>query len=63
MSKPKAFPLWQLALGIFVSYLGIVATSMAYNGGALEWLWVGGLICLAGMLILCCRLENVDDNV
>lgn len=38
--------------GFVTGFLGLCATAQALNGGAQEWLWVGGLIVLASILIL-----------
>lgn len=40
-----------LVVGGVVSFLGLIATSYAANGGALEWLWIGGLIVVVGIAI------------
>lgn len=38
--------------GGVLAVFGLIATSYALHGGALEWLWVGGLICLTGILLM-----------
>lgn len=49
-----------LAIGAGIGALGLLATMQAREGGALEWLWVGGLICVFGIVVMCVQKRKKD---
>lgn len=40
-----------LVVGVGIATIGLIVTRFAY-GGALEWLWFGGLIMLGGIGVM-----------